>query len=111
MALAHQVRLKSRELGDYLLLGFPLANNFFTITAQEIIDGFNPDPDRAGRFVFIEIFKTEIRRAGLLDNAFDDAVDRCVVSAFEAGDFERNEIRMPGREFRGPDFVISAAGI
>src|SRR6266481_4182241 len=92
VAFAHQVSLKGCELGVNLLLGFPLANDFFAIPPEEIVNRFNTDPDGAGRLVFIEIFETEIWRARLLDNTFDDAVDRCVVPAFEAGNFERDEI-------------------
>src|SRR5882724_86147 len=109
VAFAHQVRLKRCELSANLLLGFALANDLFAVPAQEIINGFNTDPDGAGRFVFIEILETEIWRARLLDNTFDDAVDGCVVSAFEAGNFERHKIGMARGELRGPDLVIGAA--
>jgi len=40
-----QLSLKGRELGVNLLLGFPFANDFFTIAAQEIVNGFDSDPD------------------------------------------------------------------
>src|SRR6266404_5495284 len=105
VAFAHQISLERCELGVDFLFGFPLADDFFTIAAQEIINGFDPDPDRAGRLVFIEILEAEIWSARLLDNTFDDSVDGCVVPAFEAGDFERHKIGMARGELCGPDLV------
>ena len=94
-----------------VLRGFPLADDFLAITAQEIIDGLDANPDRAGRLVLVEILEAEIRRARLLDDAFDHAVDRRVVAALEAGNLQRHQIRMPRRELRRPHLVVGAAGV
>ena len=37
------------------------------------------------------------------------AIDRRIVTAFEAGNFERYQIRVPSRKLRRPHFVIGAA--
>ncbi len=91
--LAPQLRFERCQLSLDVLCGFALADDFLAITAQEIIDGFHANADRARRLVLVEILEAEVGRTRLLDDAFDHAVDRRVVSALEAGDFERDQIR------------------
>src|SRR5579864_4470637 len=102
---------QSRELSFDILFGLSLANDLFSITAQEVVDGFDTDLDRPGRFVFVQILKAKIRRPRLLDDAFDHTIDWRIVPALEAGDLERNQVRMARRELRSPNLVIGAARI
>src|SRR6202008_4903211 len=76
-----------------------------------IIDGLHANPDGARRLVLIEILEAEVRRAGLLDDAFHHTVDGSVVSALETRDFESHEIGMPRSELGGPHFVVGAARV
>src|SRR6516162_7221377 len=108
-AFALQLRSERGELRLNVLLHLALADNLFPITTQEIVDRFHANPDGAGRFVLIEILKAEIRGAGLLDDAFNHAVNRRIVSTLEACNFESNEIGMPRRELGGPHLVVGAA--
>src|SRR5580704_13154351 len=67
-----------------------LLDDLFAVAAQEVIDGFHADTNRAGGFVFVQILEAEIRRARLLDDAFDNSVDRRVVAALKTRDFKRD---------------------
>jgi hypothetical protein len=62
-----QLRLEGCELSLNILLGLALADDLLAITAQEIVDGFDADPDGAGRLVLVQILETEVRCAGLLE--------------------------------------------
>ena len=104
-----QLRLEGCELSLNILLGLALADDLLAITAQEIVDGFDADPDGAGRLVLVQILETEVRRAGLLDDAFDHAINRRVVPTLEAGDFQSHKIGMARCELGGPNFVVGAA--
>lgn len=98
-----------RELRVNLLLGFAFADHFFAIAPQEIVDGFDPNPYGASGLVFVEILELEVWRAGLLDDALNDAVNGRIVAALEARHFQRDKVGVSRIEFRGPDFVVSAA--
>src|SRR5580700_4511507 len=103
-----QLRFEGRELSLNILLGLALANDLFAITPQEIVDGFDADPDGAGRLVLVKILETEVRRAGLLDYTFHHTIDRRVVPTLETGDFQSHKIGMARCELGGPNFVIGA---
>src|SRR5262249_48678508 len=90
------------------LLGGMALDDVFAVTAQEVVDGLNPDAYRSGRLILVQILETEVRCAGSLDNALDHAVNRRVVAAFEARHLERYQVRMARREFGGPHFVVRA---
>ncbi len=106
-----KLRFKLGELGINVLRCLTLADHLFAVATEEIIDGLHTNPDGTRRLVLIEILKAEVGRAGLLHNAFDDAVDGRVMSALETRDFESHEVGMPGCKLGGPDFVIGAAGV
>src|SRR6202042_3666489 len=110
-ALYSLLRFQFGELFFDILGCLPFADYFLAITLQEIIDRLDANPDRTRRFVFVEILEAEIRRTRLLDDSFDHAIDRRVVSAFEAGNFERHQIRMARRKLRCPNFVVGAARV
>src|SRR5579862_9198848 len=109
--LSAELLFQRGELGLDVFRRFALADDFFTVTAQEVVDGFDADPDGASGLVLVEILEAEVRGTGLLDDALDHAVDGRVVTAFEAGDFEGNQVGMACCELRRPDFVVGAAGI
>ncbi len=85
------------------------SDDFLSITAQEIVDGFHANSYRTRWLVLVEIFDTEIGCARLLDNSLDDSVDRSIVAAFEAGNLKRDQIRMPTCELCSPYFVVRTA--
>ena len=74
-------------------------DNVFPIAVEEVIDGLDANADRARRLVLVEVVEREIRRAGLFDDAFYDSIDRSIVTAFEAGNFERDQTRMAAVNF------------
>ena len=43
---ATQLRFERRQVGFYVVRGLPLSDNFFAITAEEVVDGFDSNPDR-----------------------------------------------------------------
>jgi len=88
-----------------------LLDDVVAVAAEEVVDGFDADANGPGRLVFIEVFEGEVGRAGPLDDAFDDAVDGRVVSAFEARHLERHEIGMARRKLGRPDLGVGAGGI
>src|SRR5580704_5139327 len=110
-SLSAQFGFERGELRFDFLVCLALANDLFAVAAQEVIDGLDANSDGAGGLVLVEILEAEVRSAGLLDDALDYAVDGRVVSALEAGDFERDEIRMARGELRGPDLVVGAARV
>src|SRR5258707_3796905 len=95
---------------DPLLRGMPL-DDVFAVAPEEVVDRLNPDANRPGRLVLIQILEAEVGRAGPLDDAFDNAVNRRIVAALEARHLERDQVRMARREFGGPHFVVRAGGI
>src|ERR1700741_3771686 len=109
-SLASQLFFESRQLSFDILLRLAFPNHFFAVSAQEVVDGLDPDANRPGRLVLVKIFKTEIWGSGPVADAFDPPVDGRVVTALEARNFERHQVRMSRRELRSPDFVIGAAG-
>src|SRR5271156_4536674 len=98
--LSAQFSLQGRELPLDVLLCFAPPDDFFAIPPQEIIDGLDANPDGAGGLVLVQILEAEIRRAGLLDNALNHAINGRIVSALETRNFKRNQIRMPRGKFR-----------
>src|ERR1700722_16326393 len=83
-ALGFQFASIFRQPGFNLAFDFLLLDDVFTIAPQEVIDGLDTNPNRAGRLVFVQIFEGEIGRAGLLDDAFDDSIYGSIVSALKA---------------------------
>src|SRR5438445_8456485 len=113
-ALRHRIgraklRLKRCQLGLDLLPRLALADDFFAIPPQEIINRFHANTDPPRGLVLVEVLEAEIRRPELLDNAFDSAIERRIVTAFVAGNLEGYQIRVPSRKLRRPHFVIGAA--
>src|SRR5205085_3877726 len=78
---------------------------------QEVIDCLHANSDGASRLVLVQVLEAEIRRARLLDDALNYAVDRRIVPALEAGQLQRYQVRMPGRKLCRPYLVIRAARI
>jgi hypothetical protein len=109
--LAPQLRFQQCQLGFDVLLGLALADDFLAVAAQEIVDRLDSNPDRTGWLVLVEILEAEIRSARLFDDALDNALDRSIMPALEAGDFECDRIMMAHRKLGGPDFVVGAAGV
>src|SRR5688572_17268126 len=102
------------EFGDFvfdILLFLPTPNDVFAIAAQEIVDRFHSYLNRARRFILVEVLETEIRCAASLNDAFDDAIDGGVMSAFEARHFECNQVGMAGRELCRPNLVIGGDAV
>src|SRR6516164_9268847 len=106
-----KLRFELGELGINVLRCLALADHFFAIATQKIIDGLDTNLDGAGGLILVEILEAEVRRAGLFYDALHYAIDGRVMSALETRDFESHEIGMPCCKFRGPDFVIGAAGV
>src|ERR1700730_18605943 len=52
--------LKYGELGLNVSLGVPTLDDVFAVTAKEVIDRLDSHADRAGRFIFVEIFEGKI---------------------------------------------------
>ncbi len=77
--------LQLRDPGVDLRQLAPVAGELLLVAAEEIADGLDADLDRAGGLVFVNVLEAEVRRAALLDDLLDDAVDRGVVPALEAG--------------------------
>ena len=82
-----------------------------SIAPQEVVDRFHSETDRAGRLVLVQILEREVRRARLLDNAFDDSIDWRIVPALEARYFESDQIGMTRGKLRRPHLVIGAGGV
>ena len=70
-----------------------------------IIDGFDSDAHGSGRLVFIEVTERKIVFSGQLENSLDQLISGCVVAAFEIGNFDSNQVRMPGDKFGRPDLL------
>src|SRR5580704_11381632 len=81
---ATQLGFKSRQLCFDVGASFALANDLFAIATEEIVDRLDSNSNRAGWLVLVEIFEAEIRGPRLLDDTFDDSVNRSIVAAFEA---------------------------
>src|SRR5580658_1257427 len=90
--LASELFFQSCQLRFDLFARLALLDDLLAIAAQEVINGFHADPDRARGLVFVEILKAEIRCARLLDDSFDDTIDWRIVAALETGNFERNQV-------------------
>src|SRR5262249_13076228 len=86
-------------------------DDVFAVAPQEVIDGFDPDAYGPGRLILIQILEAEVRRAGPLDDALDNAVNRRIVAALEARHLERHQVRMARREFGSPHLVVRVGGI
>src|SRR6266567_4762330 len=82
--------LQERQVVPRCPLGFPLTNDFLTVAAEEVVDGFYPDLNRARRFVLVEILETKIRCPRLLNNSLDDPIDGRIVTAFKTGNLQRD---------------------
>src|SRR5271170_1027163 len=96
--LAAKRLLKLRKLRFDVPFDLPALDDVFTIAAQEVVDGFDPNTDGARWLVLIEVLEREIGCAGLFDDPLDDPIDRSVVSALKAGDFKRDQVGMPRGE-------------
>src|SRR6202008_4806907 len=58
-------RFELGELGINVLRCLTLADHFFAVTTQKIIDGLDTNLDGTRRLILIKILEAEIRRAGL----------------------------------------------
>jgi hypothetical protein len=83
-------------------VAFELApfDDVLPIAAEEVIDGLDANANRAGRLVLVEVLERKIRCARLFNDAFDNSVNGSIVTALEAGYFERDKIRMTGSKLR-----------
>ncbi|MGA9897826.1 MAG: hypothetical protein WBQ09_06965 [Terriglobales bacterium] len=55
-----QFGFERSQLRFDLLVRLALADDFFAVTAQEVIDGFDATPDGAGGLVFVEILSSAL---------------------------------------------------
>ena len=106
-----ELRLQLRQLCVYFFLRFAALDDLFAVAAEEVIDCFDTDADGSRGLVFVEILEAEVRRAGILDDPFYNAIDGRVVTALEARDFKGDEIGVTCRELGRPNFVIGAARV
>jgi len=83
----------------------------FAVAAQEVIDRFDADANKACGLVLIEILGREVRISGILDDPLDDSINRSVVTALETRNFKGDKVRMPRGELGCPYFVVGAGGI
>ena len=81
---------------DVLLLAL-VGNHILAVALEEVADGFDADLDGTGGLVLVNVLEAEVRGAAAFDDLFDRRVDRGVVAAFEAGEFERDERRREAR--------------
>ncbi len=73
----------------------PRADGLVAIASQEVVDRLHTKLDRAGRAILVEVLEREIRPAGRFDDLLDDRVHGRIVAALEAGELERDEVRVP----------------
>src|ERR1700689_4082375 len=92
--LPAHLRFQRGQLGFDFFVGLALADDLFAVAPQEIIDGFDANSDGAGGLVLVQILEAEVRRARLLDDALNYAIDRGVVAALETRDFECHQVGM-----------------
>src|ERR1700733_3073233 len=81
---AAQLGFKSRQLCFDVGASFALANHFLPVSTEEVVDRLDSNANRAGWLVLVEILKAEVRCPRLLDDTFDDSINRSIVAAFEA---------------------------
>src|SRR6185312_6836113 len=67
--------------------GFALPDQILAVTAQEIINRFDTNPDGPSRLVLIQVLERKIRRTRILDDVFDHRIDRRIMAALEIGNF------------------------
>ena len=58
--LAAKRTLEGGELGFDISFDLPPLDDVLAIAAQEVVDGFDPDADGAGRLVLVEILEGEV---------------------------------------------------
>lgn len=92
------------------LLGCGVGLEAFLVALKGVGDGLYAEFYGADGSVFVEVFEVEEGGAGVFDDFFYDGVDGGVVAAFEAGEFEGDEVGVAGDEFGGPDLARAVFG-
>ncbi len=88
-----------------------IALELLLVALEKVADRLDSDPNRSCRFVLVDILKREVRRPRVLDDLLDNRVDRRIVPALKAREFERNQVGMARSELGGPDFLVGVLGV
>jgi len=62
--------------------------------------------NRGNGSILIQIAEREMRFTGLFDNLLDHPADERIMTAFEVGELDRNQIGVPGDKLGRPDLVV-----